>query len=87
MNLLLTQTCIVLLPHIAFGIVKNHPFVDGNKRAGFLCAYTFLRLNGWYVTATESDAVRSMLALAAGDVAEADFAAWLRGHSEPLEPN
>ena len=43
----------------AFGIIKNHPFVDGNKRAGFLCAYTFLRLNGWYLGARQADAVTS----------------------------
>jgi death on curing protein len=70
----------------AFGIVKNHPFVDGNKRVGFLSAYTFLRFNGWYVTATERDAVRAVLALAASDMSEADFAAWLRGNSERLGP-
>ncbi len=70
----------------AFGIVKNHPFVDGNKRVGYLSAYTFLRYNRWYVTATERETVRAMLALASGGMSEADFAAWLREHSESVEP-
>jgi death-on-curing protein len=72
----------------ANGIVRNHPFVDGNKRTGFISAYTFLRFNGWYLTATDPDAVRSMLALAAGTLTEEQFAAWLRHQSEavPWEP-
>jgi death on curing protein len=70
----------------AFGIAKNHPFVDGNKRVGYLSAYTFLRFNGWHVAARQADAVRAMLALAGGSLSEADFAAWLRGHSEAVEP-
>jgi len=68
----------------AFGIVKNHPFVDGNKRMGFLSAYIFLRFNGWYLTASERDAVRSMLALADGTLNEEEFAAWLRSQSEAV---
>lgn len=70
----------------AFGIVKNHPFVDGNKRVGSLSAYTFLRYIHWYLTASERDAVRAMLALASGGMSEADFAAWLRTNSEPTGP-
>lgn len=68
----------------ANGIVRNHPFVDGNKRTGFLSAYTFLRFNGWYLTATEPDAVRSMLGLAAATLTEEEFSDWLRDHSEPV---
>lgn len=65
----------------AFGIAKNHPFVDGNKRAAFLAAGMFLRLNGYRLTASQVEATRTMLALAAGELSEADFAAWLRSSS------
>ena len=62
----------------AFGIVRNHPFVDGNKRTAFLCAALFLELNGFRFTAGEADAALRVLALAAGEMGEDDFAAWLR---------
>lgn len=68
----------------AFGLAKNHPFVDGNKRAGFLGAGMFLRLNGQRLIATQHDATLTMLALAAGDIGETKFAAWLRAHTAPL---
>jgi len=68
----------------AFGLAKNHPFVDGNKRAGFLGAGMFLRLNGQRLTASQQDATLTMLALAAGDIGEAEFAAWLRTHTAPV---
>ncbi|MRD71799.1 type II toxin-antitoxin system death-on-curing family toxin [Rhodocyclus tenuis] len=62
----------------AFGLSRNHPFIDGNKRAGFLAAGLFLRMNGFRLAASQSDALNRMLALAAGELSEADFAAWLR---------
>ncbi len=65
----------------AFGLVKNHPFVDGNKRIGFTVAVTFLELNGYAFEAPESAAVVETLALAAGDRSEADYAAWLKKNS------
>lgn len=68
----------------AFGLAKNHPFIDGNKRAAFLGAGMFLRLNGHRLTATPQDATLTMLALAAGDVTEAAYASWLRDHTTPL---
>jgi death-on-curing protein len=68
----------------AFGLAKNHPFVDGNKRLGFISAYVFLRFNGWHITATQKEAVTSMLALADGSIEEADFARWLRERSERI---
>lgn len=68
----------------AFGLAKNHPFIDGNKRAGFLGAGMFLRLNGHRLTASQQDATLTMLALAAGDIGEAEFATWLRTHTAPL---
>ena len=67
----------------AFGIVRNHPFVDGNKRTGFLAAYLFLRLNGWRLAASQDDAVRTVLALAAGEMPEPDFARWLQANARP----
>jgi death on curing protein len=65
----------------AFGIVRNHPFVDGNKRAGFLTAYVFLDLNGWELRATEADAVAAVWALAADEMDEAGFSEWIRTHA------
>jgi death-on-curing protein len=62
----------------AFGIIRNHPFVDGNKRAAFMTAVLFLERNGLWFTATEVDATLRTLALAAGEIDEAQFAAWLR---------
>jgi death-on-curing protein len=68
----------------AFGLAKNHPFIDGNKRAAFLGAGMFLRLNGFRLTATQHDATLTMLALAASDITEAAYADWLRNHTTPL---
>lgn len=62
----------------AMGIVKNHPFLDGNKRAGFTAAYTFLGLNGMDIEVSEEDVVLRTLALAAGALDEAGYADWLR---------
>ncbi len=65
----------------AFGLVRNHPFIDGNKRIGFSVAVLFLELNGLEFTATEVDAVLQTLALAAGALDEKAYAAWLRQNS------
>lgn len=65
----------------AAGIVLNHPFIDGNKRTGFMTAMAFLEFNGLEFTATEVDAVLQTLALAAGALDEAGYAAWLRQNS------
>jgi death-on-curing protein len=62
----------------AVGIAKNHPFVDGNKRAAFLAVGLFLAINGYRLTAGQPEATVTMLAVAAGDISEAEFAAWLR---------
>ena len=64
----------------AAGIIRNHPFVDGNKRAGFMAAYVFLDRNGAELVAPEVEATAMTLALAAGDVDERAFAVWLRRH-------
>ena len=64
-----------------YGISRNHPFIDGNKRTGFVAAELFLRLNGQVLRADDASCVVTMLAVAAGDMSEEIFAAWLRGHS------
>ena len=65
----------------AYGIVRNHPFVDGNKRTGFLAAYVFLNSNGWQLRASEVDAVNAVLALAADEMDELGFSNWLKSNS------
>lgn len=69
----------------AFGIVKNHPFVDGNKRIGFACAGVFLLLNGLELTASEPEAVFVIRDIAAGELGEPELVAWLRQRSEPVD--
>lgn len=64
-----------------FGVAKNHPFVDGNKRAAFLAVGLFLSLNGRRLRATQAEATLTMLALASGEITEAEFAAWIRDHA------
>jgi len=66
----------------AFGLVKNHPFIDGNKRVSFLVAVMFLEINGWRLVADEVDATLRTLALAAGEMTEADYAKWLKENSK-----
>ena len=63
------------------GIARNHPFADGNKRAAFLAVGLFLALNGLRLTADKVDATKVMLSVAAGEMAEDDFAAWIRRHT------
>jgi death-on-curing protein len=62
------------------GIVRNHPFVDGNKRAGFATGIAFLLLSGLVLQAAEEEATQAVLALAAGDLDEAGYADWLRSN-------
>lgn len=64
----------------AFGIARNHPFVDGNKRTAFVAAEVFLDLNGMTLTASDEDCVLTMLRLAAGEIEEDAFADWLRAN-------
>ncbi|MGO9005322.1 MAG: type II toxin-antitoxin system death-on-curing family toxin [Beijerinckiaceae bacterium] len=65
----------------AYGISKNHPFLDGNKRASFVVSETFLLLNGFTVTATEEAKLTVWLALADGKMAEAELAKWFRNNA------
>ena len=64
-----------------FGVARNHPFVDGNKRTAFVTVELFLRLNAYPFDANDPACVLTMLAVAAGDIDEAAFAAWVREHS------
>jgi death-on-curing protein len=63
-----------------FALARNHPFVDGNKRAAFLAVGVFLAMNGKRLTATPIDAIETILALAAGSLDEAHFADWIKSH-------
>jgi death-on-curing protein len=65
----------------AHGLVRNHPFTDGNKRAAFLAAGLFLALNGYRIAATQVEATLTMVALASSEMGEDEFADWLRNHS------
>jgi death on curing protein len=66
----------------AFGLVKNQPLIDGNKRIGFATAALFLELNDLHFSAAEVDVVLRTLALASGDMSEAAYAAWLKANSK-----
>lgn len=68
----------------AFGLAKNHAFMDGNKRASLTSCVQFLRLNGQNLVAPMDDCIATWQALAAGDIGEADLAAWLRARVVPL---
>jgi death-on-curing protein len=63
------------------GIIRNHPFIDGNKRTGFVVGILFLELNGYRFSANEADAAQAVFALAAGTLDEAGYAAFLRANS------
>jgi death-on-curing protein len=65
----------------AFGLVKNHPYRDGNKRIGFLAMATFLGINGWELEAPDGDVVAAFVALAEGSLSEDALAAWIRLHA------
>ena len=71
-----------LAASLAFGLARNHPFVDGNKRTAHVCYRAFLVLNGMTLVASEEDKYVTTLALADGSLSEADFARWLRQHLE-----
>jgi death-on-curing protein len=66
----------------AFGIARNHPFFDGNKRTAFVVMELFLDLNGWILHADDADCITVMESLAAGNLGEKALAGWLREHIE-----
>jgi death on curing protein len=67
----------------SFGLARNHPFADGNKRTAFVATELFLAMNGFELTAGDADCVLTFLRLAAGDLDEAALADWIRGASRP----
>lgn len=67
----------------AFGLTRNHPFVDGNKRTGFMALFTSALLNGWLLEAPNAEVVSTMLALAAGGLSESSLADWVRNRLVP----
>lgn len=69
-----------LAASLAFGLARNHPFVDGNKRTAHVCYRVFLALNDADLVASDEDKYVAMIALAEGSLSEAEFAAWLRQH-------
>ena len=64
----------------AFGIARNHPFIDGNKRTAAVVSETFLMLNGYALGATDAELVVAFVALAAGELGEDELADWFRQH-------
>lgn len=67
-----------------FGLARNHPFVDGNKRTAFTVTELFLALNGHELIADDASCIRAMLELAAGKLTEAEFADWIRKNLHPV---
>ena len=67
----------------AFGISRNHGFLDGNKRTAFVVALVFLLDHGYELTASDEEAVAEMLAVADGEISESELATWFRSHSRP----
>jgi death-on-curing protein len=63
------------------GLAKNHPFLDGNKRTAFVATELFLVLNGYHLNASDVECVMTMLDVAAGEIDEVEFAAWIRKNS------
>jgi death-on-curing protein len=70
----------------AFGIARNHPFIDGNKRTALVSAFAFLELNGWEVQAPEADATVTFLSLAEGTLSETSLAEWIERHCVKRRP-
>ena len=66
----------------AYGLSRNHPFIDGNKRTAFVAAELFLFLNAYVLEAPDADCVLTMLRVAEGSISEEDFAAWIRENSK-----
>jgi death-on-curing protein len=67
-----------------YGFVKNHPFTDGNKRTGYLAAFTFLYINGWLIEAEQADIIEFVLEVAAGEIDEDGATRFLRDFTVPL---
>jgi death-on-curing protein len=76
-----TPDCADLAAAYGFGICRNHPFMDGNKRTAFVVIELFLAMNGYELVAEDADCVLTMFALAAGEFEEPSLAAWIRERS------
>ncbi|MGN6505875.1 MAG: type II toxin-antitoxin system death-on-curing family toxin [Tepidisphaeraceae bacterium] len=77
-----TPTIPALAAAYAFGIARNHPFLDGNKRTAAVVCELFIELNGWQLTANDADWTIVMLQLAAGELSEQAFTDWLSAHTK-----
>lgn len=77
-----SRDIVVMAALYTAGIARNHPFVDGNKRTGFVIGILFLELHGFEFNASEEDATRAVFELAAGTLDESAFAAWLRSNAK-----
>lgn len=77
------EDVIVLAAAYLYGIVRNHPFSDGNKRTGFLAAFTFLVLNGFLIEAEQAQVIELVLGVAAGEIDEEGAARFLRDFTVP----
>ena len=77
------DTCDLAAAYAA-GIIRNHPFVDGDKRTGFMSAYLFMAENGLQLTVPEVEVVQIVILLAASEIDGAAFASWLREHGKPI---
>jgi death-on-curing protein len=82
-----TPTIPVLAAAYAFGIARNHPFLDGNKRTAAVVCETFIELNGMTLAADDVAMCTQFLGLAAGDVSEVELAAWLTEYTKPAQPD
>ena len=81
-----TADIFMLAAVLGHGLTRNHSFVDGNKRVGFMAMYVFLGVNGYDLDAPEPEVVDLMLGVAEGNVSEVSLAAWLRQHSVRSDP-
>jgi death on curing protein len=79
-----TPDAAALAAAYAFGLLRNHPFADGNKRTGYTLAIVFLLDNGFAFTGTDIESVETVLRAAAGSMDEAELAAWFRDRIQPL---
>ncbi len=75
-----------LAASLGYGLARNHPFVDGNKRTAFVSVETFLLLNGAALAAGDAECVLTMEGLAGGTIGEAECAAWIRRNLRPAQP-
>ena len=76
--------CAELAAAYGYGIARNHPFFDGNKRTAFVAVELFLSVNGFELLADDMSCVLTMLAVAAGELDDASLAGWIRANSAPL---